>query len=65
MKLTRKKENKNSASWRVEKKKLIVLIEGCGCLTADSFIVRFLKDRGWTWGGNWASLKDYQHFEKI
>lgn len=23
----------------------------------------FLK-RGWTWGGNWNDLKDYQHFEK-
>jgi len=20
--------------------------------------------RGWTWGGDWSSLKDYQHFEK-
>lgn len=20
--------------------------------------------RGWTWGGNWRTLKDYQHFEK-
>ncbi|HAX73596.1 MAG TPA: hypothetical protein DCY20_08730, partial [Firmicutes bacterium] len=20
--------------------------------------------RGWTWGGDWNSLKDYQHFEK-
>ncbi|MFQ8804251.1 MAG: M15 family metallopeptidase [Alistipes indistinctus] len=19
---------------------------------------------GWTWGGNWTSLKDYMHFEK-
>ena len=36
-----------------------------GTITADSFIVRFLKDHGWTWGGDWASLKDYQHFEKI
>ena len=36
-----------------------------GTLTADSFIVRFLKERGWTWGGDWMSLKDYQHFEKL
>jgi len=21
-------------------------------------------DRGWTWGGNWDKLKDFQHFEK-
>jgi hypothetical protein len=35
-----------------------------GTITADSFIVAFLKSRGWTWGGEWTSLKDYQHFEK-
>ncbi len=22
------------------------------------------KERGWTWGGDWRSLKDYQHFQK-
>lgn len=21
--------------------------------------------RGWTWGGDWNSTKDYQHFEKV
>ena len=21
-------------------------------------------ERGWVWGGNWKTLKDYQHFEK-
>ena len=26
-------------------------------------IAEFVR-RGWTWGGNWKSLKDYQHFEK-
>jgi hypothetical protein len=26
-------------------------------------VTEFLR-RGWTWGGNWRSLKDYQHFEK-
>lgn len=35
-----------------------------GALTADSSVTKFLKDRGWTWGGDWTSLKDYQHFEK-
>lgn len=35
-----------------------------GAITANSFIVQFLKDRGWAWGGEWTSLKDYQHFEK-
>ncbi len=35
-----------------------------GTLTATSPVTRFLKDRGWIWGGDWESLKDYQHFEK-
>ena len=35
-----------------------------GTITADSFIVQFLKERGWTWGGDWVALKDYHHFEK-
>ncbi len=35
-----------------------------GTLTADSRVTKFLKARGWTWGGDWTSLKDYQHFEK-
>jgi peptidoglycan L-alanyl-D-glutamate endopeptidase CwlK len=35
-----------------------------GTITADSFIVNFLKSRGWMWGGDWIELKDYQHFEK-
>lgn len=21
-------------------------------------------NRGWVWGGDWKTLKDYQHFEK-
>jgi hypothetical protein len=26
-------------------------------------IVRLFTDRGFNWGGNWSSIKDYQHFE--
>ena len=29
----------------------------------DDLYNAFIK-RGWTWGGNWSSKKDYQHFEK-
>ena len=25
---------------------------------------RLFRERGWRWGGNYRSLKDYQHFEK-
>lgn len=35
-----------------------------GTLFADAPVVKFLKDRGWRWGGDWASLKDWQHFDK-
>jgi peptidoglycan L-alanyl-D-glutamate endopeptidase CwlK len=35
-----------------------------GTITADSVIVKLFKQRGWSWGGDWKQLKDYQHFEK-
>lgn len=35
-----------------------------GTITPDSSIVKFLKRRGWIWGGDWNDPKDYQHFEK-
>ncbi len=35
-----------------------------GTITADSVIVKVFKQRGWSWGGDWKQLKDYQHFEK-
>jgi len=35
-----------------------------GTLTANSEIVKFMKSRGWRWGGDWTSFKDYHHFDK-
>jgi hypothetical protein len=35
-----------------------------GLLRAGDDSVRAFTRRGWTWGGAWRSLKDYQHFEK-
>lgn len=32
-----------------------------GMLTADSALVRVLREAGWGWGGAWTSMKDYQH----
>ncbi len=50
----------------------IVLPEGAvynpaipGTLTRACPVVKTFKRLGWTWGGEWRSLKDYQHFEKI
>jgi peptidoglycan LD-endopeptidase CwlK len=35
-----------------------------GTLTNHSRVVQTFLQLGWTWGGHWKSLKDYQHFEK-
>lgn len=50
----------------------IVLPEGAvydpakpGTLTRDCPVVKAFISLGWTWGGDWKSLKDYQHFEKV
>ncbi len=29
-----------------------------------SLLTNFLISKGWTWGGNWTTLKDYHHFQK-
>jgi len=35
-----------------------------GTLTADHPVTKAFLARGWAWGGNWTTLKDYQHLEK-
>jgi peptidoglycan L-alanyl-D-glutamate endopeptidase CwlK len=35
-----------------------------GTICPDSEIVKVFKEKGWSWGGDWKSLKDYQHFQK-
>jgi peptidoglycan LD-endopeptidase CwlK len=35
-----------------------------GTLYSEHPLVKKFKEFGWTWGGNWESAKDYQHFEK-
>lgn len=35
-----------------------------GMIKKDSECVKIFKKYGWSWGGDWKSLKDYQHFEK-
>ncbi|SRR5579885_348883 len=35
-----------------------------GTFNADSPLVREFLRLGWAWGGDWASPRDYQHFEK-
>jgi hypothetical protein len=33
-----------------------------GMIHSDDAVVRAFAARGWSWGGYWTSLKDYQHF---
>ncbi|THV10825.1 M15 family metallopeptidase [Nocardioides caeni] len=33
-----------------------------GIIHADDLVVREFARIGWSWGGAWSSLKDYQHF---
>lgn len=35
-----------------------------GMITRGDLCYELFKARGFTWGGDWHSLKDYQHFEK-
>lgn len=35
-----------------------------GMIVKDSICYKTFKEKGWIWGGEWKSLKDYQHFQK-
>jgi hypothetical protein len=35
-----------------------------GMIQPDSVVVRAFARIGWSWGGDWRTLKDYQHFSK-
>lgn len=35
-----------------------------GMITKNTYIYKLFIRDGWQWGGNWHSLKDYQHFQK-
>jgi hypothetical protein len=36
-----------------------------GMVFADDVVVREFARIGWSWGGDWTSLKDYQHFSAL
>ena len=38
--------------------------DAAGMIKADGIVVKTFKKYGWTWGGDWKSIKDYQHFSK-
>jgi len=35
-----------------------------GTFTQDNIIVKKFIEKGWVWGGNFKSIKDYHHFDK-
>ena len=35
-----------------------------GMIKKDDFVTKAFKKRGWVWGGDWKTIKDYQHFLK-
>jgi hypothetical protein len=35
-----------------------------GTIKSDDKLTKHFKEKGWRWGGDWTSLKDYQHFDK-
>ena len=39
--------------------------EGEGVFNADHPLVKGMKRQGFRWGGDWKTLKDYHHFDKI
>lgn len=39
--------------------------DGEGVFTADHPLVKGMKRQGFRWGGDWNTLKDYHHFDKI
>ena len=39
-------------------------LDEVGMIKEDSPCVEIFKKYGWTWGGDWTTVKDYQHFEK-
>ena len=34
-----------------------------GVVTDDDVVVRAFASIGWSWGGSWTTINDYQHFE--
>ena len=38
--------------------------DSSGVILKEGKVVQIFKSFGWSWGGDWRSVKDYQHFEK-
>ncbi len=64
--LKRGKHSSHSKSRAFEKRihKDLTKSEDVAILLKNDRATRFFKRRGWTWGGDWKYVKDYQHFQK-
>lgn len=38
--------------------------KSAGMIKPNGIVVRIFKKYGWKWGGEWTTIKDYQHFSK-
>lgn len=38
--------------------------DAAGMIKVDGIVVKTFRKYGWKWGGDWNSIKDYQHFSK-
>ncbi len=50
--------------WQRDINKWTREIDRAAYIGNDTEIYRIFTKYGWTWGGDWSSAKDYQHFEK-
>lgn len=39
-------------------------LKGKGMIDEDDLCYKLFTEKGWTWGGHFKSVKDYQHFQK-
>ncbi|MEA3490323.1 MAG: M15 family metallopeptidase [Campylobacterota bacterium] len=64
--LKRGKHSSHSKSRPFEKRvhKDLAKTEDIAILLESDRATQFFKKRGWTWGGDWKYIKDYQHFQK-
>lgn len=54
---------KNARVYKNRNKKTCKGKYASAMIDADDEIVTLFKEHGFSWGGDWNSLKDYQHFE--
>lgn len=54
--------HKESLKYKIRKRYSKDLKDKAVLLKGDK-VVKLFKNRGWVWGGDWITIKDYQHFD--